>query len=405
MAVVRPSPNPTLVAPVSRLALALLVASALFAGCSEKASRLTGNERLLRGPGGLGTTSGVDTLVDRDTAVPPTGTALRGATLLVGQRGGVYEARSFFRTQTWTLPDTTDPSLVVDSVLFKVEFDADVIDYLPPPGSLFALSTVGAAWDTTNVEWPGPAFGTFLASGPDAVGPFTINLGASAFPLVRAWASDPSFPGFILHSTGADGVRGFQAGTGRIEIVYHRTGVTNAKAVTTLPTDLTVHNPLPPASGTETAIPLGGLFRAEALFRAPVGQPPPGFSINGAQIVAYIDPTVPAFPTDETAEIRVYRIRNAWTEDIAAADSVLGLDTAVLATISVYRVRSAGDSLVIPIPPSVAREWSLDPASNQGVLLRVTDSFKIPEIRLLSRESARPPVLRIRTTTPPPGRF
>jgi hypothetical protein len=136
-----------------------------------------------------------------------------------------------------------------------------------------------------------------------------------------------------------------------------------------------------------------------------VGQPPAGFSINGAQIVAYIDPSVPAFPTDETAEIRVYRIRNAWTEDIAAADSVLGLDTAVLATISAYRVRSAGDSIVVPIPPSVAREWSFNPASNQGVLLRVTDSFKLPEIRLRSRESARPPVLRVQTTTPPPGRF
>jgi hypothetical protein len=173
--------------------------------------------------------------------------------------------------------------------------------------------------------------------------------------------------------------------------------------VTTLPTDLTLHTPLPPASGTETAIPLGGLFRAEALLRAPVGQPPSGFSINGAQIVAYT--TVPVFPADETAEIRVYRVRNAWTEDIAAADSVLGLDTAVLATISGYRVRSAGDSLVIPIPPSLAREWSLNPASNQGVLLRVTDSFKIPEIRLLSRESVRPPVLRVQTTTPPPGRF
>jgi hypothetical protein len=400
---VRPNRNPTGLAPISRSALAFLIVGVLLAGCSEKASRLTGNERLKRGSGGLGTTSGADTLVDRDTAVPPTGTALRGATVLVGQRGGTYEARSLFLERTWTLPGT---SVVIDSVLFRIEFD-DVDDYLPPPGALFSLSTAGAAWDTSSVEWPGPALGTFLASGPDALGPFTINLGPSAISLVRAWAADTSFAGLVLHHGGADGVRGFKAGTGRIEVVYHQSVADTAKvkAVTTLRTDVTVHTPLPPATGTETAIPLGGLFRAEALLRAPVGQPPAGFSINGAQIVAYIDPSVPAFPTDETAEIRVYRIRNAWTEDIAAADSVLGLDTAVLATISAYRVRSAGDSIVVPIPPSVAREWSFNPASNQGVLLRVTDSFKLPEIRLRSRESARPPVLRVQTTTPPPGRF
>jgi hypothetical protein len=191
MAVVRPNPNPTRATPSYLLAFALLIAGTLLAGCSEKAARLTGNERLVRGSGGLGTTLGADTLVDRDTAVPPTGTALRGATLLVGQRGGSYEARSFLRTQTWTLPDTNDVALGIDSVLFRIEFDANVDDYLPPPGSLFGLSTVGAAWDTTDVEFPGPAFGTFLASGPDAVGPFTIDLGASAFPLGRAIRRSP----------------------------------------------------------------------------------------------------------------------------------------------------------------------------------------------------------------------
>jgi hypothetical protein len=404
MAAVRPNRNPTVLAPIARSAFAFLIAGALLAGCSEKASRITGNERLKRGSGSLGTTSPSDTLLDRDTAVPPVGTTIRGATLLVGQQGGVYEARSLFRERTWTLPGT---SVVIDSVLFRIEFDDDVDNYLPLGGSPYSLSTAGAPWDTTTVDWPGPALGTFLASGPDGLGPFTIDLGASTISLVRAWAADTSFAGLVLHHGGAEGVRGFKAGTGRIEIVYHA-GVTDStmlRSVTPLRTDLTVHTPFPPATGTEAAIPLGGLFRAEPVLRGPVGQPPPGFSINGAQIVAYIDPSVPVFPTDEKAEIRVYRVRQAWAENVAEPDTVLHPDVAALATISDYRVRSVGDSLVIPIPPSLAREWSLNPASNQGVLLRMTDSFKFYEIRLLSRESARPPILRLQTTTPPPGRF
>jgi hypothetical protein len=383
-----------------------MILAALVGGCSERAARITGNERLHRGTAGLGTTSGSDTLVDRDTAVPPVATPIKGATLLVGLRGA-YEARSLFKAAAWTLPDTNDVTVGIDSVFFRAEFDSLVAEDLPPGGTLYSLSTAGAAWDTTNVAWPDPPIGTFLGDGPDALAPFTIDLGAGIFPLIRTWASDPSFPGFVLFLNGAQGVRGFRAGTGRIEIVYHHTvgSISDTTTVVTkLPTDLTVHTPLTPLSGSETALPLGGLFRAETIIRGPVAPPPAGYSINGAQIVAYLDPTVPVFPSDEAAQINVYRIRNAWTEGVAA-DSGLGLDTAPLATISAYRVRSAGDSIVVLIPPSVAREWSLDPTVNQGVLLRVTDSFLHPEIRLLSRESVKPPVLRIRTTTPPPGRF
>ena|SRR5712671_284024 len=409
MATVHPNRFPTVAAPISRSIAFLVIVGALLAGCSERAARITGNERLHRGTAGLGTTSTGDTLVDRDTAVPPLATPVRGATLLVGLRG-TYEARSLFRTASWVLPDSNDATVGIDSVFFRVEFDSLVAEDLPPGGTRYSLSTAGAAWDTTNVAWPDPPIGTFLGDGPDALAPFTIDLGSGVFPLVRAWARDPSFPGFVLYldpSQGVQGVRGFRAGTGRIEIVYHHMvgGLSDTtKVVTKLPTDMSVHSPLPPLSGSETALPLGGLFRAETIFRGPVAPPPAGYSINGAKIVAHLDPTVPVFPSDEAVEIKVYRIRNAWTEGVAA-DSGLGLDTTPLATISAYRVRSAGDSLVVLIPPSVAREWSLNPAINQGVLLRVTDSFLHPEIRLLSRESAKPPVLRISTTTPPPERF
>src|SRR5687767_975555 len=75
---------------------ALLILAALLAGCSERAARISGNERLIRGDDGLGTTGRRDTLVDRDTFVPPAGTTIRGTTLLVGQRN-LFEARSLFR--------------------------------------------------------------------------------------------------------------------------------------------------------------------------------------------------------------------------------------------------------------------------------------------------------------------
>lgn len=390
--------------PTRSLPLVLvLIASTLLVGCSEKAARITGNERLLRGIEGLGTTSRSDTLVDRDTYVPPTGTSIKGATLLVG-RQGPYEARSLLRPTAWTLPDTANPALVIDSVLFRIEFDVRVNENLPAGGTLFTLYEAGATWDTTGVQWPGPALGASLGSGPDGLAPFTINLGPSAFTLIRIWAAQgESFPGFVLTLDSGQGVRGYLAGTGRIEIVSHVVVGASTKVTTRLPTDLTINSPILPATGVEDTLALGGLNRTAAIFRAPVSPPPAGFSINGADFVAHIQS--PAFPLDENVEVRIYRIRNSWNEGGIAADSVLGLDATALTVLSAYRVRTSGDSLVIPIPPAVAREWSLNDASNQGVLVRVTDSFYAPEILLFSRESASPPYLRVSTTTPPPGRF
>ncbi|HYJ32026.1 MAG TPA: hypothetical protein VE326_02285 [Candidatus Binatia bacterium] len=381
--------------PVAALMLAL--AASLFGGCSERASRLTGNERLLRGDEGLGTTNQSDTLVDRDTYVAPRTTAVRGPTLLVGIQG-TYESRALFRPSTWTLPDTL-VTTVIDTVRFRVEFDPRVDRYLAG-NRVLALHTA-AAWDTTNVEWPGPAPGTLLGTGPDGQAPFTIELGASAITQVRAWAADATFPGFVLSIDSGTGVRGFLAGTGRIEIVYHTTlaPTTRVTKVTRLPTDLSIQTPAAPATGSESTLLLGGLFQSEVLLRAPVAPPPAGFSINGARFVAHL--LGPASP--DTVEIRAYRIRNAWTEG-ASIDSTLGLDATPLETLTGVRV-VAGDSIAIPIPISLAREWSADSTSNQGILIRVTNSFYASEIEVGSRESVTPPVLRVNTTSPPPGRF
>jgi hypothetical protein len=383
----------------TRIAAVLLLAfsAALLAGCSERASRLTGNERLLRGGEGLGTTFLSDTLVDMDTHVAPAITNFKGATLLVGRLGS-YQARSLFRPSAWTLPDTT---ALIDTVRFRLEYDARVDQYLGAPSN-FTLYLAGAAWDSTTVSWPGPPLGTPLGAGADSIAPFTVHLGgASAMTQVRAWAADPSFPGFVLTLDSGSEVRGFLAGTARVEIVYHTLLDPALKTVKTmLPTDLSIYTPAPPASAVADTLALGGLFQSEVLLHAPVALSPTGYSINGAAFVAYVASRGFA-TTDTSAEIRAYRLAAPWTEG-APTDSIAATP---LTIIGAYRVRAPGDSIVIQVPVSLAIAWSQNPASNYGILLRVVDAIYAPPLALRSRESTQPPVLRVTRTTPPPGRF
>src|SRR5690348_1860635 len=101
---------------VSTRLAAILFALALASGCSNRAERLVGNERLIRGPGGLGTTILQNSLPDRDTYVTP-GTANYGPYLLAG-RSTTFEARSFFRFLKFNLPDTLLSGFTPDSIIF-----------------------------------------------------------------------------------------------------------------------------------------------------------------------------------------------------------------------------------------------------------------------------------------------
>ena len=72
--------------PTPLLLAALILPVTLFlSGCSNRVERIVGNERLIRGPGGLGTTLDQGPAVDRDTYVTP-GTANFGTSLLVAMR-------------------------------------------------------------------------------------------------------------------------------------------------------------------------------------------------------------------------------------------------------------------------------------------------------------------------------
>jgi hypothetical protein len=389
------------------LTLGLLLALAgLPAGCSEKAEQLVGNERLIRGPGGLGTTARDTAPLDRDTYVSQ-GTANLGTTLLAGQQG-TYEARALLTVGTWVLPDTTDPSLAIQSIALTLSFDGS----LPIPDAPLQLWTASVAWDSTSVAWPGPTLGVSIATANpnDAIGSYQLEIGASSFGTVKFWAQNPSaLPGLVIRAGSSQGIAGFKAGSGRIRIRYAHdvSGTATTDSVDTpIASDLFIHAPLAAApTGTDTTLVLGGLFETALPFRAPVDSFASGFSINEARILFRVAPGSPPFADSVTVNVDARRVRNPWSEGITDTTG-LNAETSAVSVVRAYQVRTASDTLlVVPVPQALLREWSAASSSNEGLLLRITESFRFPEIHLLSRESSRAPELRVSTTSPPPGRF
>jgi hypothetical protein len=113
----------------------------------------------------------------------------------------------------------------------------------------------------------------------------------------------------------------------------------------------------------------------------------------------------PTFPDSITVTIEARRIQSSWSE--GAVDTAgLNISTVTLDRVVGYQVRDVSDTLlVVPLPASLVRDWSSGVLANDGVVLRINESFRAPEIWLYSRESTRPPEFRISTTSPPPGRF
>src|SRR5512140_980511 len=89
--------------------LVLFLAAALFAGsgCSSQQDRVFSNRRLLRGPGGLGSTTSLTLTPDRDTYVG-TAKSILDAPLLVGTDGPLL-AEAYFTSSIWLLPPATVP--------------------------------------------------------------------------------------------------------------------------------------------------------------------------------------------------------------------------------------------------------------------------------------------------------
>src|SRR6185437_15155842 len=140
-------------------------------------------DRLIRGPGGLGTTVRLSRIPDRDTFVE-NGTAVFDSMLIVGT-SGAYEARSFLYAAAVTLPDTTLPSFT--PVNISLEFQRKLtLGFATTNVSVFSTTV----WDTTAVSWPGPPAGTLLGSASDnrILTSFSLVLGNATFAQAVQWA-------------------------------------------------------------------------------------------------------------------------------------------------------------------------------------------------------------------------
>ncbi len=400
--------RPALLPPVTSILLAALVLGA--PGCAKKGDKLLGNERLLRGAGGLGTTSSAVHVPDRDTYVTP-GDGNYGPTLLAGS-DGTFESRAFFKPTSWALPDTTDLTLAIQTIWFETSYDAAVSI---PAGVVLSLHR---ADDTLAVEplsppatFPGPTPGTQLGTtDTDQHAPFRVPMSTTLFDSIKTWAKYPTaFRGFVLRWISGTGIAGLQAGKAQVRIGYNHTvsgSVRTDTVSTAIPLDYTLHSTATPlALGSESKLLLGGRYE----WGVPLHfSPPPveeGSTVNEATLLLRVEPGSPLFASGVDVDLEVRSLPNAWAESIDDTLS-LGAGATVIASRADVFYRSAADSVIaIQLPQSIIRQWTTPGGVNEGILVTMSIGNVVPELHLSSRESANPIVLRVTTTTPPPGRF
>jgi hypothetical protein len=393
------------------LALLLVAFLAASSGCSTRQDKILANKRLLRGPGGLGTTTRLSLTPDRDTYVG-TGRAFFSPTLLVGVDGPL-EAQSYFSTSTWTLPPATIPQDSIVSITVVVPIDS--LSDAPNVSSFIALSVNIGAFDSSQVWGTGPPNGpapglTVAQSDANIDSPLRFALPASYYTdYLKGWGAAPAtFPGFAVVSASANALVKLDAGGAHVDIVYfNRPTATSpsSTARTNLTRHFSIRSPLSPApTGSETALVLGGDFNTGLLVRFPSFSVPEGSTVNEATLRLRLDPSFQPFATGDTVRITVQRVDSTWTEAEVSRDQ-LKLDTTTLGVRSAIRV-SAQDSLVaIALPPSIVRYWSAPGAVNEGVLILIAQPYYTPPILARSRESILPIELRISYTGPPPAKF
>ena len=389
------------------LVVLLAVLSAIpIVGCSRKAERLVGSARLIRGPGGLGTTVRFIRNPDRDTYVEP-GTADFGGVLIIG-RDTTFEARTFLAVASWKLPDTTLAGFSPVTVSLELKRDTTLLD----PG-VVSLFLAASAWDTTTVAWPGPLHPTFLGSAADdrpAAGYFSIPLSPGSFNLVKQWAHDPSAaPGFALERTG-DSLLAYVPGAAVFRVRY--THVVSGNAVldsvdTPVTQDFYLHAPIAPApTGADTSLMLGGLFNTALAVHLQLDSIPAAVSIDEATLVLNIVGVEVPDAGDVASIVQVRRIRNVWGESITEK-STLTIDDATAASVLLSSAYAGADRrLTIAIPGALLREWAATSTSNEGLYVSLIHPVnRIKKFQIGSRESSRPPEIHVTYTALPPVRF
>lgn len=393
--------------PILGLVMTILVVAAL-GGCSRKAENLVGAGRVIRGPGGLGKTTQVAPIPDRDTHVEP-GTADFGDLLIVGN-DTLFSARTFMAVASWNVPSDTLPGFSLASVWVEIPRDTTFLEV----GSVSFYLT-GSSWDTTTVAWPGPALATLLGSATDARDaptPFVIPLNPSVYDSMKRWMQAPAtVPGFAMERPG-QGLLAYKTGASRFRVAYTRT-VSGVPTPDTLNTPITqdfyLHSPIAPApAGTEAALILGGIYKAGLALHFPLDSVPAKVSIDEAALVLkqVAGPLFNPNSPDTLALVQVRRIRSPWAEGVTEK-APLGVDDATTASRLLRFSYSAADSTIrIPIPGGLVREWAATSSSNQGFyvsLVHRTDPRR--KFLIGSRESGNPVTLHLTYTELPPGRF
>jgi hypothetical protein len=415
------------VRPTQYLVAALVLPASIFlCGCSNKVDRIVGNERLIRGPGGLGTTVGVVNFLTRDTYVTAGAAANFGPALLVGQSGS-FDALSLFRVTSWKLPDSTRAGFTPVAVHFVLPQR----QILGAAGTLSAeLSLTAASWDS-SVAWPGPTLGAALGTTTyDFIGQLRVNLGPTGYSTMKQWAADPSLaPGFALVRQSTGNVGSFQAGGAVFRIFYHYTGPDSTETDSTdshVSLNAYIHSPLSaPQTGTETALIFGGVYECALALRGPVPPIAEGNSVNEFRVVLPVTGTTPAgnnaaLPETTILNLDIFRIRGSWAEGVTDVAG-LTIDAAAFSSVKLPEFYASRDTaLSIPLPRALMREWGADSTSNEGILIKIRDvtvrpiptvpripqtPAESPSFLIGSRESSKPPFLRASNTSPPPGRF
>jgi hypothetical protein len=387
----------------------LLVALSAFplVGCSRKAENLVGAGRLIRGAGGLGTTVRLVPNPDRDTYVEP-GTADFDSMLIVGSSGS-FEARSFLAVQTWMLPDTTLPGFQPQTVSLELRHNL-TLGFSATQVTLYLAAT---PWDTTTVAWPGPAAGAQLGSATDdrASLTFSLPLDPGAFAQAVQWAQNPSgVPGFTLRST-TGLLAGYTAGAAKFRIRYTHT-VSGSPVLDSIDTPVTqdfyLHSPLTPtATGADSALVLGGLYKTTLAIRFPVDSIPSGVSVEEATLILKLLPgSADPDSADTHGALQIRPIRTAWTEAVTQ-QAAFTTDASTLTGGNVVLLySSSARTFTIRMPGSLMREWAAMPSANQGLLVTLVNYANLTKrLEIGARESSRPAEVHVTYTELPPGRF
>jgi len=390
------------------LPIILLAAVLAGSGCSNEQDKIFSNRRLLRGEGGLGTTTSLILTPDRDTYVG-TEKSILDSPVLVGTDGSLL-AEAFFTSSIWLLPPATVPQ---DSIVaIEVQIGVDPLSDTPTASMIVAMSENAGPFDSSKT-WGDPLGGqpglTLAQSDAHLSAPLRFALPPAKYPDIQRWAARPdSFQGLAFIGISGNELSVLDANAAFMRITYLNRATPSDTALTRI-TPLKRHygrrSPISPApTGSDTTLVLGGNYDAALLLHFPPLLVPDGSTVNEATLRLRLDPSTKPFNTGDEVEIVALGVKSDWAESVTLRDA-LTYDLTTLGIRSKVTVAASDSVVTLAFPPRIIREWSGSSASNNGILIQIRKPYYAFPINVRSRESSLPVELRVSYTSPPPARF